>query len=220
MSWSAAFSGACCLGDFPKWQSVYYYFRQWQQDGTWQRIHDTLHAQGARLRPVVTSIRRPRCPGLAKRQNHLRVAASAALTVASESKGARRHLLVDTLGLLIAVAVTAARCLGKRRCQAPGSSGSVVVPRSYAASGWMAATKPDSSRGSQIVFVSVCNKSCAVTSKRALSYCHVGGAVERTFAWHANCRRLSKDYEALTATSEMCIYIAMTRLMLRRLKPI
>jgi len=30
--------------DYPKWQSVYHYFRQWRDDGTWQRIHDTLLA--------------------------------------------------------------------------------------------------------------------------------------------------------------------------------
>jgi putative transposase len=41
--------------------------------------------------------------------------------------------------------------------------------------------------------------------------------VERTFAWLGRYRRLSKDYEYLTATSEAVIYLAMTRLMLRRL---
>ena len=42
--------------------------------------------------------------------------------------------------------------------------------------------------------------------------------VERTFAWLNLCRRLSKDYERETATSEAWIYIAMTRLMLNRLE--
>ena len=43
--------------------------------------------------------------------------------------------------------------------------------------------------------------------------------VERTFAWLGRYRRLSKDYEALPETSETLIYLAMTHVMLRRLKP-
>ena len=43
--------------------------------------------------------------------------------------------------------------------------------------------------------------------------------VERTFAWLGRCRRLSKDYEALTETTETWIHIAMIHLMVRRLAP-
>ncbi len=43
--------------------------------------------------------------------------------------------------------------------------------------------------------------------------------VERTLAWISRCRRLSKDYEALTETSEAYVYLAMIHLMLKRLKP-
>ena len=43
--------------------------------------------------------------------------------------------------------------------------------------------------------------------------------VERTFAWLNNYRRLSKDYESLPQSSETMVYLAMTNLMLHRLKP-
>lgn len=43
--------------------------------------------------------------------------------------------------------------------------------------------------------------------------------VERTFAWLTDCRRLSKDYEVCTETSESFIYLAMIQLMLKRLAP-
>jgi putative transposase len=41
--------------------------------------------------------------------------------------------------------------------------------------------------------------------------------VERTFSWLSQTRRMSKDYERLAATSEVFVYVAMTRLMVRRL---
>ena len=44
-----------------------------------------------------------------------------------------------------------------------------------------------------------------------------GSVVERTLAWLNQCRRLSKDYEELPTTSETFVYVAMTRLMLKRL---
>ena len=71
--------------EFPPWQTVYHYFRQWRKDGTWERIHEVLRGQ------VRDRVGRAREPSAAKK-----------------TKGRRRHVLVGTLGLILAVGVHAA----------------------------------------------------------------------------------------------------------------
>src|SRR5919107_1791404 len=97
--------------DYPKWQSVYSYFRRWRDDGTWQRIHDTLRAQvrrkaGRHKHPTAgcldsQSVKRTAVPG------------ERGYDKAKNVTGRKRHLLVDTLGLLLVVVVTAA-CVQER----------------------------------------------------------------------------------------------------------
>ncbi len=132
--------------------------------------------------------------------------------------GRKRHLVVDTLGLLLAVAVHAANVqdrdgaklvLAKLAGRFPrlwllwadgGYAGRLLV-WALVAGGWVVeiVAKPEGSKG----FV--------VLPKRWI--------VERTFAWLGRSRRLSKDYEGLPATSEAWIRIAMIHLMLKRLAP-
>lgn len=130
--------------------------------------------------------------------------------------GRKRHLLVDTMGLVLAVVVTAAsvsdpagaRQLFRRLGGAGKKLHKVWVDGTYRGTlvDWVAdhmrfllepVQRPAGAKG----FVLLPRR----------------WAVERTFAWLTQCRRLSKDYEALPASSEALIYIAMTRLMLRRL---
>jgi putative transposase len=92
--------------EYPNWKSVYHYFRQWQKEGTWQRLHDTLRAQvrqqaGRHKHPTAgcldsQSVKTTQIPGLRGYDKGKQV------------NGRKRHLLVDTLGLLLAVVVTAA----------------------------------------------------------------------------------------------------------------
>src|SRR5512143_2421899 len=104
--------------EYPPWQNVYYYFRYWRDDATWQRLHDTLRARVDRHKHPTA--------GCLDSQS---VKASAGVNecgydAGKQVNGRKRHLLVDTLGLVLAVVVTAAsvqdrdgarlllRCLG------------------------------------------------------------------------------------------------------------
>jgi len=132
--------------------------------------------------------------------------------------GRKRHIVVDTLGLLLAVVVHAAslqdrdgaklvlaRLVGRfprlELIRADGGYAGHLVAWVTRSLGWTLAIvkRTDDLRGFQVL------------PKRWI--------VERTFGWLGRYRRLSKDYEELTASSEAMLYLAMTNLMLRRLKP-
>ena len=128
----------------------------------------------------------------------------------------KRHLLVDTLGLLLAVVVTAASVSDPKgaRMLFARLGGSCKKLRRI----WVDGTY----RGKLLNWVS---EHCWFLLEPVLRSDEMKGfvllkrrwVVERTFAWLTHCRRLGKDYEVLPASSEAMIYIAMTRLMIRRL---
>lgn len=131
--------------------------------------------------------------------------------------GRKRHILVDSVGLLILVAVTAAsvqdrdgaRVLLKRLRGTGKKLRKIWVDGGYRGEllEWV---KARFKFILEVVLRSDEQKGFVVLPRRW---------VERTFAWLGNNRRLSKDYERLTETSEAFVQIAMMRLMLLRLKP-
>ncbi len=203
--------------EYPKWQTVYYYFAKWKSDGTWFRMHETLRAQ-ERLRQG-----RHKHPtaGAADSQSVKTTAVPSArgFDAGKKVNGRKRHLLVDTLGLMIAVMVTTAcvqdrdglkkllRTFGLHRKKLRkiwvdgGYRGEIIK--------WV---KHRFRYCLEVVLRSDDTKGFVVLPKRWI--------VERTFAWLNNHRRLSKDYERYPKTSETMIQIAMIRLMLRRLQPL
>lgn len=200
--------------EFPPWSAVYYYFRSWRCDGTWVRIHETLRA---RLRQKLGRHKHPTAGCLDSQS----VKATATPGVrgydaGKKINGRKRHILVDTLGLLLMVVVTAAsvqdRDGARRLLQClPGACKklrTIWVDGGYAGGllQWVAAhfrfrlsvvLRPKESRR----FVLLPRR----------------WVVERTFSWLNHSRRLSKDYERLMPTSETWTYVAMIKLMANRL---
>jgi putative transposase len=202
---------------YPKWKSVYHYFRQWRKDGTWQRLHDTLRA---RLRQKLGRHKHPTAGCLDSQSVKTTcIGGTRGYDKGKNVNGRKRHLLVDTLGLLLGVVVTAASTsdpAGARLLFGRwGGRGGHCKRLSLI---WVDGTY----RGTLLEWAKGCIKALlqpvlrrddqqgfVVLPKRWI--------VERTFAWLGHSRRLSKDYEFLPQTSEAMICIAMTRIMLNRM---
>jgi putative transposase len=202
--------------DLPNWNTVYGYFRDWKRDGVWQRIHDTLRAQ---LRQKEGRHKHPTAGCLDSQSvKTTHVPGERGYDAGKQVNGRKRHLLVDTMGLLLVIVVTAAsvqdrdgaRLVFKNLRGACKKLRKVWVDGSYRGQLLDWAWEQVRLRLQPVL---------RPQEKKGFVLLPRRWVVERTFAWLNLCRRLSKDYERQTSTSEAMIYIAMTRLMLKRLAP-
>jgi putative transposase len=203
--------------EFGAWETVYGYFRRWRREGVWER--------------VMTQLRQY------ERQCHGRLAEPSGGAIDSQSiktatqgievgfdgnkkvKGRKRHLLVDTLGLIVAVVVTAANVDDRQGLMALLShdfaDGVTRLRKLWVDGGYRAEWLCDWVWGLKQTYkidlevVERAGKGFQVVPYRWV--------VERTFAWLLNYRRHRCDYEVLTANSEAMIQISMMHLLLKRL---
>jgi putative transposase len=200
--------------DFPPYRIVYYYFAKWQQEGVWERIN---HALRDRVRGCQ---RKKKAPSAAIIDSQsVKVAeqpGERGYDAGKKINGRKRHLLVDTLGLILAVVVHSAGVQDREGAKLllPALLNFGWVRIIFADAGyagellhWVADLIPG--RGLTLQIIKRTVSGFKILPKRWV--------VERTFAWLGRYRRLAKDYERKTQHSQATIYVASCKIMLAKL---
>lgn len=209
--------------DYPRWDVVYSYFRKWGKDGTWVKVQRVLRegvrqTAGREATPSLAcvdsqSVKGTECGGDHGIDGHKKI------------NGVKRHILVDTMGLLLAVVVTAASVTDAKaarevfqRATAEGLPrlAKVLGDHVYGNEGLPEWTADNTTFRLEIT---VQDPTPQGPGKKKFKVIKWRWVVERTFAWLGRYRRNSRDYEKLSQTSESMLMISGIQLMLRRLKP-
>jgi putative transposase len=201
--------------DFAPWRTVYHYFRLWKRSGFWEQLHAHLReyvrlADGRQRHPSAAIID-------SQSVKSSETSDQRGYDAGKKINGRKRHILVDTLGLVLLALVLPADVQDRdaaklllatffsqkvpRRVKhiwADGGYAGALVAR---ARSWWRCTVEIVKRPELHTF--------KVMPRRWV--------VERTFGWLGRSRRLSRDYERQAQTGQTMIYLAMLRLMLARL---
>jgi putative transposase len=229
--------------EFPPWKTVFHYFRAWRIDGTWERLNRTLRR---RLREKLGRDPEPSA-GIVDAQSAKTTGVGGeqrGFDGGKKVRGRKRHILVDTEGLVVEARVHSAKVPdqdGIRRLLEPARSRLPRLSYLWVDAGYRGRGKEwaEHSLGLEVEFV---NRSPKPPPEKVLriwarEWSKEGHdmdlsklparpsfeklprrwVAERTFAWISHNRRMAKDYERLCSTGEALVHAAMTRLMVRRL---
>jgi putative transposase len=203
--------------DFPPEGTVRDYFHQWRRGGVWERLQDAL-----RRASRVQENREPDpSAGVIDSQSvkGTRTTGTRGYDAGKKINGRKRHLLVDTLGLLVFVVVHVGSIQDR-------DGAKPVLQGAATKSARLAKVWADGAYAGQLIDwtsrecgweLDIVKRSDQAQGFEVLPRRWV---VERTLSWISNYRRLSKDYEYWESTSETMIQLAMTRVMLQRFEGI
>ena len=204
----------CCWAnlpkDFPPASTVYWYFRRFDVDGTWSRMHNVLYEgcrdlEGKEPQPTIAIID----------SQSVKIGFEARDCIGYDAgkkiKGRKRHLVTDSIGLMLKVEVHsagmqdrdgAALVFDKLTSRFP------FIQKFFADAGYQG-PRVANCAPRPVEIIKRTDPGFVVLPKRWV--------VERTFAWITLNRRLSRDVECFANTAKMLFQIAMIKLMSRRL---